>query len=185
MTGPLGDRERYVSMFQLTEKDAYEKLSQYASRLRIELLKTTSVKHWHDGWWIFRSFDWIEFGIDSNLGKIDATIGKHGAKIFVESFQLTPDDPASEPLPLWVTYPNVLSVSTFWRYEPAQSYKFNWHDWWITLTNDQKLDYRKRYPEPNDDFWGWSGFYDKIADVPGDPDSIGDLIIGRVPPLDT
>ena len=108
----------------------------------------------------------------------------------IHSFVLEPNEIHGELLPLWLAFPDFNSVTSFWRQGSGEPYKYKWHDWWRTLSDNKKQKYRLKFPEPTDEergefSGGWEGFYDEIADVPGDPESIPDLIFGRVPPHDS
>ena len=56
----------------------------------------------------------------------------------------------------------------------GEDYKYRWHDWYDQLTEKELSDYKTRFPPPEDKELCWYDFYELIADVPDDPDSIPD-----------
>lgn len=156
----------------------------YAKRLGFEVFETTSIEIEHDGFWIFRYPTWARVALVTNAGVAESTLWARASNI--HSFIVQPSESDGELLPLWLAFPAYDSVTSGWRQGSGELYKYKWHDWWRTLPDLKKEQYKLKFPEPTDEErgeWtgGWEGFYDEIADVPGDPASIPDLLFGRVP----
>lgn len=79
--------------------------------------------------------------------------------------------------PLWAAYPSFDSVTIGWRMGSGEDYKYRWHDWYRSLADEDRAEYKKRFPPP--EYGAWPGFYEDIADQPS-RGSIADHIVGRV-----
>jgi len=91
---------------------------------------------------------------------------------------------------LWIAFPRYSSVTSGWRQGFGEPYKYEWHKWWNTLNKTEKQRYKDRFPEPTDEERSemsgcWEGFYDLIAKVPTEQNSIPDFLLGRVPKTGT
>jgi hypothetical protein len=108
---------------------------------------------------------------------IVATVWRRDSSIY--SFELYPLFSGGYMLPLWLAYPKFNSMTIGWRMGSGEHYKYRWHRWYRGLSGEQRADYKLKYPPPDDGAWG--GFYEDIADVPAKPESLADIIMGRVP----
>lgn len=162
-----------------------EKLSvDYAQGLGLDVAETVSINVEYEGFWIFRRAIWARIVLETDAGTAESTISINPHS--VHSFILEHRNDR-ELLPLWIAFPRFNSVTIGWRQGTGEPYKYRWHDWWRTLSETQKQQYKLKFPEPTDEdrgewYGGWENFYEEIAEVPGDRDSIPDLLFGRVPP---
>lgn len=58
--------------------------------------------------------------------------------------------------PLWIKYPNIPRYSIGWRMGYGEDYACNFSVWFGKLTDSQKLEYIKMFPEPK----RWVGYWD-------------------------
>gem|GEM_PF-6435954 len=156
----------------------------YARSLSIQVEESISVEFEYFGFWILRRATSANVTAVADEGTIEANIWPNLSTL--HSCILKPNDEAGLLLPLWIAFPRFSSVTSGWRQGTGEPYKYEWHQWWNTLSQSTKQDYRIRFPEPTDEEreeWkgGWEGFYDHIAEIPGNPNSIPDLLFGRVP----
>jgi hypothetical protein len=99
----------------------------------------------------------------------------------VSYFELKPIDPKRFLLPLWAVFPHYTSVTIGWRMGYGEKYKYRWHAWYRSLSDEDRRKYKQRFPAPTDEERCWEGFYEQIADVPATGQNpIAELIIGRV-----
>jgi hypothetical protein len=126
------------------------------------------------------------FRIHSYLVEVDtaegvATVAMSGDRT-VSGLTFEPSDPATWLLPLWACFPQYTSVTMGWRMGEGEDYKYRWHAWYRSLSDEQRARYRAQFPPPTDPERAWGeGWYEEVADVPArSPDSIADFLIGRV-----
>lgn len=126
-------------------------------------------------WWLPFSIRWYTFTFHTGSGIVVVDVFWPGYK--VKRFELYPLTGRGVMLPLWAAYPDFTSVTIGWRMGHGEVYKYRWHHWYRSLTDDEQAEYKKRFPPP--DYGAWPGFYEEIADRPSSG-SIGDHVIGRV-----
>lgn len=69
------------------------------------------------------------------------------------------DDLEKMMLPPWLKYPNIPTVSIFWREGVGESYKFQFAYWYQGLSPSSKLIYEEKYPAPPKDEESWYYIY--------------------------
>ena len=156
----------------------------YAHSVGLHIVEQPSIELEYAGFWVFRRARTANVTLQTDEGVVAASIWPDLSTL--HSFILTPEGEDGVLLPLWIAFPRFDSVTLGWRQGTGEPYKYKWHEWWNSLSDARKRQYRLRFPEPTDaerGEWtgGWEGFYDEIAEVPADPESIPDFIFGRVP----
>ncbi len=126
-------------------------------------------------WWLLFGVRYYTFTFLIAEGVIIAGISCPGYK--VRRFEVYPLAGKGLMLPLWAAYPTLDSVTINWRMGRGEYYKYRWNGWYRSLADDERAEYKKRFPPP--DYGAWPGFYEDIADRPS-TGSIGDVIMGRV-----
>ena len=118
---------------------------------------------------------------ESVTGELHITVDDRRATVSSCRFIPFPRDENGWLLPLWVVFPDYNSVTIGWRMGPGEPYKYRWHGWWRTLTNEQKAAYKAKYPEPTAADLAWDDWYADVADRPASSrKSIGEFINGNV-----
>jgi len=130
-------------------------------------------------WWNSRSVRAWLIESQSVTGVLKGRVVAKNGEVAECGFEPFPRDENGWLLPLWIAFPGTNSVTMFWRMGSGETYKYVWHGWWRTLSAEQKVAYRTKYPEPTLEDLVWQGFYDDIAEKPSNG-SIGDFISGRV-----
>jgi len=103
----------------------------------------------------------------------------------ITRFEFAPNNNAYNMLPLWAAFPTYNSVTSGWRQGYGEVYKYRWHNWYCQLSDEKRSEYQQRFPPPKDEELYWADFYELIANVPADADSISDYLLGRVSRNDT
>jgi hypothetical protein len=134
-------------------------------------------------WWLLFAVSDFTFFFATEHGAGEVQVSR--PKWTVTRFEFFPTDPDHYMVPLWAAYPCYDSVTIGWRMGYGEDYKYRWHAWYRGLSDEKRSGYKERFPPPQDEDLCWHDFYDLIADVPGDPNSISDVIMGRVPANDT
>jgi hypothetical protein len=131
-------------------------------------------------WWYVTVMCYT-FTVDTGDGTVIASVCTSTAKVV--RFEYTPNDQKAWLLPLWVAYPTYNSMTSGWRQGYGEPYKYRWHAFYRSLSDEEKCKYRQTYSPPNDKERCWQGFYEFIADQPatGCEHSIAEFILGRVP----
>ena len=129
------------------------------------------------GWWPRFRVEWYTFAFMIPDGIVVATVRGDGKT--VHKFELYPLLGKGSLLPLWAAYPEFNSVTIGWRMGSGEFYKYRWHQWYRSLSDEERAQYRVRFPAPDDG--AWTGFYEEIADRPAAADSVADFIMGRIP----
>jgi len=57
--------------------------------------------------------------------------------------------------PQWMMYPHIHPYSIGWRMGYGEGYKWDFRDWWNTLSKDERERYQANFPEPSI----WRGYY--------------------------
>jgi hypothetical protein len=128
-------------------------------------------------WYLLFRPSRIEFRFDGGSGSGFVLVTR--PRWTIRIYEFYPKTNADVMLPWWAAYPDFSSVTIGWRMGSGEVYKHRWYAWYRNLSREQRTEYRHRFPTP--EFGAWEGWYEQIADVPAEPDSITDLIFGRVP----
>ncbi|MDS0525502.1 NADAR family protein [Clostridium sp. SHJSY1] len=62
--------------------------------------------------------------------------------------------------PLWIKYPQINRYSLGWRMGFGESYVVKFGEWYESLNNEEKKEYKEMFPEPK----GWLGWYEEVFD---------------------
>jgi hypothetical protein len=57
--------------------------------------------------------------------------------------------------PPWIKFPDIKWGSIGWKMAPGETYWLAWGRWYDELTDQQKIDYKNQWVEPE----GWGGFF--------------------------
>jgi hypothetical protein len=133
----------------------------------------------YEPWWLFFATHSIILFVVADEGASVVVLER--PKWTVVRFEFYPSNQNNHMIPLWAAYPFYSSVTINWRMGSGESYKYSWHAWYRKLSPEKREEYQTQFPPPVDERRSWNDFYAEIADVPGDPSSLSDLIIGRVP----
>ena len=162
----------------MTETDAINLAKAHAAKWSVPWLKILKTEK-ERPWWFFL-VQWYTFTIDTGDGEAIATVRSITAA--VNRFEYYPSQEKGFLLPLWAAFPTYNSVTCGWRQGYGEPYKYRWHSFYRGLTEDEKAEYRRKYPPPDDADRCWKGFYELIAETPADgKNAIADFIFGRVP----
>jgi hypothetical protein len=131
------------------------------------------------GWWPRYRVDFYTFTILVPDAVVISSV--RGESYSIHRFEVYPLFAKGVMLPLWLAYPEFNSVTIGWRMGSGEFYKYRWHYWYRSLSDEQRTEYKKKFPPPNDDDRAWAGFYEVIADERADPNSPGEYVAGRVP----
>ena len=64
-------------------------------------------------------------------------------------------DNKGKALPLWLAFPDDPRASMGWRMGGGEDYKIEFGNWYRSLSDEARSEYRQFYPEPE----GWEDFY--------------------------
>lgn len=64
--------------------------------------------------------------------------------------------------PLWLRYPHIHQYSIGWRMGYGESYRYEFHDWFGTLSDTEQKQYQSMFPLPKT----WRRFYDSEFEEP-------------------
>ena len=161
----------------MTESKAIELAKAHADTWGVPWVQIKKIKKDRD-WWYF-SVAWYNFEIDTGDGEAFAIIDSQTAT--VNRFEYYPRE-KKFLLPLWAAYPTYNSVTSGWRQGYGEEYKYEWHSFYQSMSEDDRAEYKRKFPPPDDEELCWHGFYELIADTPADDKhSVAEFIIGRVP----
>ena len=158
----------------MNQQKAISAAKEYAASWDVPWGQVTSAKPLRAWWLLFAASEYaICFENEGGQGVVYVSFSTYR----ITSFEFFPTNGSFHMVPLWAAYPFYDSVTIGWHMGDGEYYKYSWHDWYRKLSKEAQLKYQQRFP-PREDY---DDFYAMIADTPGDPDSIGDLIMGRVP----
>ncbi|NES83356.1 MAG: hypothetical protein F6K10_19215 [Moorea sp. SIO2B7] len=163
----------------ISKKDAAISAAEtYAAEWNVPWERVTKIKK-HRALLIFIEGFTISFESGGGVGEVEVSCPDR-----ITRFEFMPSDSTHFMLPLWAAYPTYDSVTSGWRQGYGEVYKYRWHDWYDKLSDEKRTEYRERFPPPKDEELCWADFYELIADVPADYNSIPDFLMGRVPKND-
>ncbi len=140
---------------------AEEIAKKYAAKWGVSWHRVTSTRTIRSGW--FFAVRVYEFQIDTGNGTAIAEVDTQLSS--VQRFEYYPNNSAQFMVPLWAAYPLLWRYWGGWRQGSGEYYKFRWFAWWQTLSDEMKVEYRNRYPEPEDEELSWQGFYELIMNL--------------------
>lgn len=162
---------------------ALDSVKKYAESLEIPWdehgCQTSNHSGESQGWWPRFRVNFYTFTILVPDAVVISSV--RGKSYNIHRFEVYPMFAKGFLLPLWLAYPEFTSVTIGWRMGSGESYKYRWHYWYRGLSDDQRAEYKAKFPPPDDDDRAWRGFYEDIADKRADPNSVGEFIVGRVP----
>ena len=121
--------------------------------------KVTGVEKIRDGWIIVTQ---IVIDLSTPTGR--AQIWVSGGWEPVNAAVLwEPDDPCADLPPPWEAFPKYPWITTGWGQGPGETYWLGWHQWFDSLTEEQRQRYQQRHPAPADPVMGWGEFYEFTA----------------------
>ena len=141
--------------------------------ISVQTLLTTGSQ---PGRWRLFAFRWYGFTVHTGNGIAVADVVWPGYS--VKRFEFYPMDGTSLMFPLWIAYPTFNSVTIGWRMGAGEAYKYRWHGWYRSLSEDRKAEYKEHFPPP--ERGAWSGFYEEVA-ARASQGTITDHIVGRIP----
>ncbi len=144
----------------MKEADAEEMAKKYAQKWGVPWHRTSSTRIIRQAGG-FSACSNYEFQIDTGKGNALAVVAPKLSS--VERFEYYPNNPRCFMLPLWVAYPGRWRHWGGWRQSYGENYQFRWFEWWATLSDEMKVEYRNCYPEPPDEELSWKGFYLDIS----------------------
>lgn len=139
--------------------DAEESAKKYAVEWGVSWHRVTSTRIIRPGWFVAVSA--YEFEIDTGNGSAIASV--YTPSNSIQRFEYYPNNPMCFMVPLWAAYPGQWRCWGGWRQSYGEDYKFQWFAWWQTLSDEMKVEYQNRYPEPEDEEMYWQGFYKSIV----------------------
>jgi len=148
----------------------------YAAAWSVPWGKVTKVRKRLSGFQV-KDFH-ISFDSEAGMGEVNISCPD-----FIWRFEFIPRG-SHDMLPLWAAFPHHTSITSGWRQGYGEVYKYRWHDWYNRLSDERRLEYKQRFPPPEDKELAWDDFYELIADVPADHNSIQGLLLGHVPKND-
>jgi hypothetical protein len=140
----------------MSESHAIDAIKTYAEKCGFQL--QTLLEKQIPSWLKF-DFRWYSFTYHTGNGILITAVLWPGHS--VKRFEFYPTDGKSFMLPLWLAYPDFTSETVGWRMGSGEAYFWRWRGWYDNLSDEEKTDFRKRYPEPEDSR-GWAGFYDRL-----------------------
>lgn len=159
----------------MNEFDAVSVAQEYATKWSVPWGRVIHGE-FYDPWWMFFSTQRITLFVASDDGASVVILKR--PKWTVIRFEFFPSNRNHHMIPLWAAYPFFNSVTIGWRMGFGEIYKYAWHNWYRSLSPEEKAAYKKRFPPPQNE--DWQNFYEMVADIPAIPGSLGNLIMGRV-----
>jgi hypothetical protein len=108
-------------------------------------------------WWPPLSGVYFWFLLETGHGPAEVLIDAADRQVSFMEFY--PTDADHRMVPLWAAYPTYSSVTIHWRMGNGEDYRYGWNGWYSRLSHEQRAEYQRRFPAPEDDR-GWEGFYD-------------------------